>query len=150
MIDFNIINDLINGFIPEGLEWLGYTVAGFIYAFMIINLVIMTTALYIWFERRTMARFQSRLGPNRWGPFGLFQPIADVLKLLAKEDVIPAVADKKLFALAPIVLLFPALIVFSVIPLYEDSYLGSLNVGVLFILGVTGVNVVSPLEITLN
>ena len=145
MIDFNIINDLINGFIPEGLEWLGYTVAGFIYAFMIINLVIMTTALYIWFERRTMARFQSRLGPNRWGPFGLFQPIADVLKLLAKEDVIPAVADKKLFALAPIVLLFPALIVFSVIPLSEDSFLGSLNVGVLFVLGVTGVNTIAIL-----
>ena len=145
MIDFNIINDLINGFIPDGLEWLGYTVAGFIYAFMIINLVIMTTALYIWFERRTMARFQSRLGPNRWGPFGLFQPIADVLKLLAKEDVIPAVADKKLFALAPIVLLFPALIVFSVIPLSEDSFLGSLNVGVLFVLGVTGVNTIAIL-----
>ena len=145
MIDFNIINDLINGFIPDGLEWVGYTVAGFIYAFMIINLVIMTTALYIWFERRTMARFQSRLGPNRWGPFGLFQPIADVLKLLAKEDVIPAVADKKLFALAPIVLLFPALIVFSVIPLSEDSFLGSLNVGVLFVLGVTGVNTIAIL-----
>jgi len=112
---------------------------------MIINGVIMTTALYIWFERRAMARFQSRLGPNRWGPFGLFQPIADVLKLLSKEDVIPAVADKKLFALAPIVLLFPALIVFSVIPLYEDSYLGSLNVGVLFILGVTGVNTIAIL-----
>jgi len=145
MIDFNIINDLINGFIPDGFAWLGYTVAGFIYAFMIINGVIMTTALYIWFERRAMARFQSRLGPNRWGPFGLFQPIADVLKLLSKEDVIPAVADKKLFALAPIVLLFPALIVFSVIPLYEDSYLGSLNVGVLFILGVTGVNTIAIL-----
>ena len=98
MIDFNIINDLINGFIPDSLAWLGYTVAGFIYAFMIINLVVMTTALYIWFERRAMARFQSRLGPNRWGPFGLLQPIADVLKLLAKEDVIPAVADKKLFS----------------------------------------------------
>ena len=145
MIDFNIINDLINGFIPDGFAWLSYTVAGFIYAFMIINGVIMTTALYIWFERRAMARFQSRLGPNRWGPFGLFQPIADVLKLLSKEDVIPAVADKKLFALAPIVLLFPALIVFSVIPLYEDSYLGSLNVGVLFILGVTGVNTIAIL-----
>ena len=145
MIDFNIINDLINGFIPDDFAWLGYAVAGFIYAFMIINGVIMTTALYIWFERRAMARFQSRLGPNRWGPFGLFQPIADVLKLLSKEDVIPAVADKKLFALAPIVLLFPALIVFSVIPLYEDSYLGSLNVGVLFILGVTGVNTIAIL-----
>ena len=145
MIDFNIINDLINGFIPDGFAWLGYTVAGFIYAFMIINGVIMTTALYIWFERRAMARFQSRLGPNRWGPFGLFQPIADVLKLLSKEDVIPAVADKKLFALAPIVLLFPALIVFSVIPLSEDSFLGSLNVGVLFVLGVTGVNTIAIL-----
>lgn len=145
MIDFNTINDLINGFISEDLAWLGYAVSGFIYAFMIINLVVMTTALYIWFERRAMARFQSRLGPNRWGPFGLLQPIADVLKLLAKEDVIPAVADKKLFTLAPIILLFPALIVFSVIPLSKDSFLGGLNVGVLFILGVTGINTIAIL-----
>ena len=145
MIDFNTINDLINGFIPDSLAWLGYAVSGFVYAFMIINLVVMTTALYIWFERRMMARFQSRLGPNRWGPFGLLQPIADVLKLLAKEDVIPTVADKKLFALAPIILLFPALIVFSVIPLSEDSFLGGLNVGVLFVLGVTGINTIAIL-----
>ena len=145
MIDFKTINDLINNFVPDSFAWLAYTISGFAYAFMIINIVVMTTAIYIWFERRMMARFQSRLGPNRWGPFGLLQPIADVLKLLAKEDVIPAVADKKLFALAPIVLLFPALIVFSVIPLSENSFLGSLNVGVLFILGVTGVNTIAIL-----
>ena len=145
MIDFKTINDLINNFVPDSFAWVAYTISGFVYAFMIINIVVMATALYIWFERRMMARFQSRLGPNRWGPFGLLQPIADVLKLLAKEDVIPAVADKKLFALAPIVLLFPALIVFSVIPLSVNSFLGSLNVGVLFILGITGFNTIAIL-----
>ena len=145
MIGFKAINDLLNNFVPDSFAWVAYTISGFVYAFMIINIVVMTTAIYVWFERRMMARFQSRLGPNRWGPFGLLQPIADVLKLMAKEDVIPAVADKKLFALAPIILLFPALIVFSVIPLSENSFLGSLNVGVLFILGITGLNTIAIL-----
>ena len=79
MIDFKTINDLINNFVPDSFAWVAYTISGFVYAFMIINIVVMATALYIWFERRMMARFQSRLGPNRWGPFGLLQPIADVL-----------------------------------------------------------------------
>jgi len=144
-MNFKTFNDLIANFVPDGFEWIAFIIAGFGFAFLIINLVVMTTALYTWFERRMMARFQSRLGPNRWGPFGLLQPIADVLKLLAKEDVIPRVADKKLFTLAPILLLFPVLIVFSVIPLSENSFLGNLNVGVLFVLGITGVNTIAIL-----
>ena len=105
-----------------------------------INAIVMTTALYTWFERRMLGRFQARLGPNRWGPFGLFQPLADVLKLIAKEDIIPDTADKPAFTVAPIMLLVPMFLVFAVIPLGSDSFLGSLNVGVLFIVGVTGVS----------
>ncbi len=140
MTSFGNIYDTVVGFAPDGLEWAAYVVACVILAFIVINAAILTTALYTWFERRVLGRFQNRLGPNRWGPFGILQPIADLLKLITKEDVIPDVADKRVFNLAPIVLVFPGLLVFSVIPFGEQSFLGKLNVGVLFVLGVTGIN----------
>ena len=131
---------------PDGLAWVSFVLAGFVLALVVINVAIMATAFYTWFERRALGRFQSRLGPNRWGPFGLLQPMADVMKLMAKEDTVPATADRPLFHLAPIVLLVPALLVFAVIPFGDfpysdgDSFLGRLNIGVLFILGITGIN----------
>ncbi len=124
--------------LPAPIDGLAYPIAGVTLAFLVINAIVMTTALYTWFERRMLGRFQARLGPNRWGPFGLFQPLADVLKLIAKEDIIPDTADKPAFTVAPIMLLVPMFLVFAVIPLGSDSFLGSLNVGVLFIVGVTG------------
>ena len=140
MTSFGNIYDTVVGFAPDGLEWAAYVVACGVLAFIVINAAILTTALYTWFERRVLGRFQNRLGPNRWGPFGILQPIADLLKLITKEDVIPDVADKRVFNLAPIVLVFPGLLVFAVIPFGEQSFLGKLNVGVLFVLGVTGIN----------
>ena len=140
MISFSNIYETAVGFAPDGMEWAAFIAASAVLAFTVINAAIMTTALYVWFERRTLGRFQNRLGPNRWGPFGIFQPIADILKLITKEDVIPDVADKRVFNLAPIVLVFPGLLVFAVIPFGEQSFLGKLNVGVLFVLGVTGIN----------
>ncbi len=124
--------------LPAPIDGLAYPIAGVALAFLVINAIVMTTALYTWFERRMLGRFQARLGPNRWGPFGLLQPLADVLKLIAKEDIIPDTADKPAFTVAPIMLLVPMFLVFAVIPLGSDSFLGSLNVGVLFIVGVTG------------
>ena len=124
--------------LPAPIDGLAYPIAGVTLAFLVINAIVMTTALYTWFERRMLGRFQARLGPNRWGPFGLLQPLADVLKLIAKEDIIPDTADKPAFTVAPIMLLVPMFLVFAVIPLGSDSFLGSLNVGVLFIVGVTG------------
>ncbi len=124
--------------LPAPIDGLAYPIAGVTLAFLVINAIVMTTALYTWFERRMLGRFQARLGPNRWGPFGLLQPLADVLKLLTKEDIIPDTADKPAFTVAPIMLLVPMFLVFAVIPLGSDSFLGSLNVGVLFIVGVTG------------
>ena len=139
-MSFDNIYDIVVGVMPGGLEWLAFVVAGGILAFAVINAVVMTGAIYTWFERRALGRFQSRLGPNRWGPFGLFQPFADLLKLLSKEDVVPDPADRAVFHIAPLFLAIPVLLVFAVIPFGENSFLGRLNVGVLFIIGVTGVN----------
>ena len=140
MTSFGNIYDTIANIAPRGLEWLAFIGASVVLAMIVINAAILTTALYTWFERRVLGRFQNRLGPNRWGPFGVLQPIADLVKLITKEDVIPDVADKRVFALAPIVLVFPGILVFAVIPFGEQSFLGKLNIGVLFVLGVTGIN----------
>ena len=139
-MSFDNVYDIVSGVVPGGLEWLAFLVAGGILAFAVINAVVMSGAIYTWFERRALGRFQSRLGPNRWGPFGLFQPFADVLKLLSKEDVVPEPADRVVFHIAPLFLAIPVLLVFAVIPFGENSFLGRLNVGVLFIVGVTGIN----------
>ncbi len=72
--------------------------------------------IMIWFERKAISDMQSRIGPQRWGPFGLFQTLADGIKLFAKEDLMPAEADRFVFKLAPYLVLVPALITFSVIP----------------------------------
>ena len=139
-MSFDQLYDLLDRFVPESIDWMVFTVTALILSLAVIYAMVLCRALYTWFERRMLGRFQSRIGPNRWGPFGLLQPIADVIKLLVKEDVIPVVADRAVFTLAPVVLLVPALMVFIVIPFGEQSFLGKLNVGVLFILGVTGVN----------
>ena len=147
ILDFCSISRFYSGvlgrFLPsgwEGLEWLVFGIAGLTLAMIVINGVMAATAYYTWFERRTIGRFQSRLGPNRWGPFGLFQPLADGVKFLTKEDTRPATADLPVFVLAPIVTIVPAFVVFAVIPFGDGTFLGKLNVGVLFVLGITGVN----------
>jgi NADH-quinone oxidoreductase subunit H len=76
-----------------------------------------SVVIMIWFERKAISDMQSRIGPQRWGPFGLFQTLADGLKLFAKEDLTPAEADRFVFKLAPYLSLVPALITFSIVPL---------------------------------
>ncbi len=129
--------------LPESLDWLAYALAGFSLAFIVINVYVMSVALYVWFERRAIGRFQSRLGPNRWGPFGLFQPFADIIKLITKEDIVPEGADRPVFNLAPILFLAPSFVVLSVIPFGQNTFLGRLNIGVLFLIAVTSVNTIA-------
>lgn len=93
-------------------------------------------ALTTWLERKGLGRIQNRRGPNRVGPVGLFQPIADGLKMLTKEDVVPVPADKVLHFLAPIVLLIPALLAFSVIPYGDGIVPIDLDAGILFFFAV--------------
>jgi len=97
-------------------------------------------AIYI--ERRGMGRMQSRLGPNRTGPFGVFQPVADAIKVLLKEDIIPNKADKIVHWLAPMVAFAPALMIFAVIPFQDGALLADLNIGILYIVAVSSVTTV--------
>ena len=82
--DFLGIYVFFDGFMPDNLDWLVFLITSLILAMVIINALVMSTALLTWFERRMLGRFQSRLGPNRWGPFGLLQPVADLISLLTK------------------------------------------------------------------
>ena len=101
------------------------------------------------FERRVLARMQVRIGPNRAGPWGLLQPVADGIKLIFKEELIPAQADRLLFVLAPIVTVIPALILLAVIPIGPSITVGGrqislgladdVNVGVLYLSAVTSI-----------
>jgi NADH-quinone oxidoreductase subunit H len=92
-------------------------------------------------ERKVLADFQVRLGPMRVGPHGLLQPIADALKLLLKEDIIPADADKAIFWFAPVISTFTALSAFSVLPLSNWLYVADVNVGLLVILAMSSVGI---------
>ena len=143
LIHFCNIYSIFDSFLPESMDWMVFLLAAFSLAFAAINVVVMATALYILFERRVLARFQARLGPNRWGPFGIFQPIADLIKIITKEDTTTDIADKIVHNLAPIIFLAATLSVIAVIPLGHNSFLGTLNVGVLYIVAITSVNVVA-------
>ena len=92
-------------------------------------------------ERKIIGFMQERLGPNRVGPSGILQPIADVVKLLTKEVIIPSNANKGLFLSAPIIMLVPSLLVWSVIPLSEFFVISNINAGLLFILALTSLSV---------
>jgi len=123
--------------------WLSYLVAGLVIMLMLVNAVLLGTALFTWLERRLIGRFQNRLGPNRWGPFGLLQPIADLIKLLLKEDLTPRNADRLVFLLVPIAMLMPVFLMMAVVPFAKDTALANLNVGVLYVLAVTSLTTVA-------
>lgn len=107
----------------------------------IITVVMSATAMGLWFERKLAARMQSRLGPTIVGPMGLLQPVADVVKLLQKEDLIPEKADRALFNLAPLIAATAAIAVAAVVPFSTTAIGADLEVGVLYLLAVGAINV---------
>jgi len=116
-------------------HWLVFTV-------IILAFVLTLVMGFIWFERRGMGRMQARIGPNRVGPFGLLQPVADAVKVLIKEDIIPAKADRLVHWLAPIVAFTPVLLVFAVVPFQNGALLADLNIGILYVVAVSSVTAV--------
>jgi len=94
-----------------------------------------------WIERKALAHFQVRLGPMRVGPHGLLQPIADAIKLMIKEDIIPAEADQFVFWIAPMIGLLAAFTVYTVIPFGPSQAVSDMNIGILFMLGVSSLGV---------
>ena len=129
--------------------------AGLIWEYIIKSVVILLGmtlgfAYVTYYERKALARIQVRIGPNRAGPWGLLQPIADAVKLIFKEELVPTKADKLLFVLAPVITVIPALIITAVIPWGRqvdlfgrtiNLYLADVNVGTLYITAVASIAV---------
>ena len=103
--------------------------------------ILVSVAMIVWLDRRVWGLVQKRKGPNVVGPFGLFQTIADALKYIFKEIIIPASANKVVFILAPIVTMTLALVAWAVIPMSEDLVLSDINVGILYLFAISSLGV---------
>jgi NADH-quinone oxidoreductase subunit H len=108
---------------------------------LVMGLVLLAVAYLTWLERKLIGDIQVRYGPSRVGRFGLLQPIADGIKLMFKEDIVPANADRVIFLLAPAISIIPALIVFAVIPFGPTFVITDVNVGLLYVFAVTSLGV---------
>ena len=137
---YRVIYEAVGNVLPCGLS---YVVAGLAMMMILVNGVLVGAGLFSWVERRLIGRFHNRIGPNRWGPFGLLQPMADLVKLLTKEDLTPKSADRLLFAIVPVAMLAPVILTMAVVPFAKDTALANLNVGVLYILAVTSITSVA-------
>ncbi len=131
------------------MDWLHWI----IYVVIILAFVLTLVMSFILIERRVVGRFQLRLGPNRVGPQGILQPVADAVKILLKEDIIPSKVDRVVHLLAPIVTFAPAVLIFAVIPFQQagnglffdlkaTASMVDLDVGVLFIFAISSISVV--------
>jgi NADH-quinone oxidoreductase subunit H len=107
-----------------------------VYVVGIVVLIVFAMTLdigLVWVERKVVARFQDRLGPNRIGPFGLIQPVADIIKMVIKEDITPDGADKILYNIAPVLAATSVILLWAILPLASTIYGVDLNVGLLYI-----------------
>jgi NADH-quinone oxidoreductase subunit H len=133
----NWLNLLLSGWgLPAGLITFILKVIGVV---VVASVMLVIDILLVWVERKLVARFQDRLGPNRLGPYGLVQPIADVIKLLIKEDITPVGADKFIYNLAPIMALATVLLMWAVIPFAPTIFGSNVNIAVLYIIAVGGI-----------
>src|SRR5437660_4412767 len=134
------------------LEFLNTPIVAYIIKGAIVIFALLTAFAYMTLiERRVVAKLQGRLGPNRAGPFGLFQPIADAVKMAFKEQIVPTQAKKVIYVMAPVISVVVALCAFAVIPIGNgwldgkqsvwDPYIGDINVGLLWILAVSSLSV---------
>ncbi|HMZ07607.1 MAG TPA: NADH-quinone oxidoreductase subunit H [Anaerolineales bacterium] len=140
-----IAADWLEGvFVGWGMDAvLSHVLVAFLGVFLLISILMVLDIFLVWIERKVVARFQDRLGPNRVGPFGLIQPFADIIKLIIKEDTTPGDADKVVYNLAPILSMMSVLILWAVIPLAPVMLGTDLNVGVLFLIAAGAIGTLS-------
>lgn len=129
----------LSNYMPDWAAYLIPAIAGII---VILGFVLTMVIVFIYIERRALGRFQIRLGPNRLGPEGIFQPIATAVKILLKEDIVPARADKLIHFLAPLIVFIPILLIFAVIPIHRGAIYTDLNVGIVYIIAISSISAV--------
>jgi NADH-quinone oxidoreductase subunit H len=129
----NPVNGLLGWLRDTFPDWVAYIISGVIGAAAIGLFLGVAMLSLIWIERRVIGRIQIRLGPNRLGPWGILQPLADALKLMQKEALTPREGDKWAFWIAPIAIFVPAVLTYGVIPFGERMIVADLNVGILFL-----------------
>jgi NADH-quinone oxidoreductase subunit H len=148
----NLLNDPINfigGWMHDLLRgWglhdgLSTVIQFFIGITVLIVFAMVLDILLVWVERKVVARFQDRIGPNRIGPFGLIQPFADIIKLIIKEDITPAGADKFLFNLGPVLAISSVIILWAILPLSSKIFGVDLNVAVLYLVAAGAIGTLS-------
>lgn len=114
-------------------------------ALVVLGFLLFAVLYIIWGLRRVMGAIQARIGPNRVGPQGLFQTVADALKLLHKEDIIPCGADRLIFTIAPAIVFIPAYLVYVVMPWAKGLNIGNLNIGVLYVFAISSIAIIGIL-----
>jgi NADH-quinone oxidoreductase subunit H len=124
-------------------EFAANLLVGFLGVLILISILMVLDIGLVWVERKVVARFQDRIGPNRLGPFGLIQPFADIIKLMVKEDTTPAGADKVVYNLAPMLSMLSVLILWAVVPLAPTILGVDLNIGVLYIIAAGSIGTLS-------
>lgn len=140
---YDLLNGLVNG--SFGWGWPSWAVAllGHVAVASILFLVAPFQMLFLtYYERRAIARMQDRIGPNRVGPAGLFQPVADGVKMFTKEDIVPAAADKWVHFIAPCVVVAPTMLMFAVVPWGPGMVPVDVNVGLLFFFAISSISAV--------
>jgi NADH-quinone oxidoreductase subunit H len=131
----NLIANWLNGLLT-GWHLPGTLATILIFVIGITVLIVFAMVLdigLVWVERKVVARFQDRLGPNRIGPFGLIQPVADIIKMVIKEDITPAGADRIVYNIAPVLAATSVIVLWAILPLASTIYGVDLNVGLLYI-----------------
>lgn len=122
---------------------IAHVLVAFLGVLLLLTILMVLDIFLVWIERKVVARFQDRLGPNRVGPFGLIQPFADIIKLIIKEDTTPGDADKVVYNLAPILSMMSVLILWAVVPIAPVMLGVDLNVGVLFLIAAGAIGALS-------
>lgn len=130
-----LIAQLLSGWLTSlGVAtWLTSLIIQLIGVVVLVSMMLVIDIGLVWVERKVAARFQDRLGPNRVGPFGMIQPLADIIKLIIKEDITPDGADRMIYNLAPILSLMSVLLLWAIVPLAPVILGVDLNVGALYI-----------------
>lgn len=146
MFDFSVVTSFIHNFLMTYLPgWLTVTVECVLIGVCLLMAYALLALFYIWFERKVCAAFQCRLGPNRVGPWGLLQSVADMFKILIKELISLNHIDKFLFALAPYLVILASMLGFAVLPWGNGLQIIDFNIGIFFLIACSSIGVLGIL-----